>query len=202
MRVDAGAGERAGAARPALWHREGVTRARSILLVASLVGAGCPEPPPAEPFALVVADGWTRVVDPVADVFADQRPADATCDEAGFYVDPFTQTFEVDTDLCDYLTVEQATLGALAAGDRVTIEVYHDDLAAPAPSLGYVGLALDGVVMWSGTAPIPSSAGLLEGSFVVERAIPAGATAQLHVHNHGANTWELVAVTATPGGGP
>ena len=49
-----------------------------------------------------------------------------------------------------------------------------------------------------GWVPIPGEAGALAGEVVIDRALPAGAEMQFHVHNHGANAWELRSVMVTP----
>jgi len=165
------------------------------------LGGGCPEDPPPEdpvPARLATAEGWLRVTDPTRDVFAARRPADATCDDAGYFVEPVTQSLEVQTGLCDYLTVTQATLEPLAPGDVVAIRAFHYELQAPEPGEGYLGFALDGRIEWEVRVPIPGEAGALGGEIVIDRALPAGAEMQVHVHNHGANAWELRSVMVTP----
>lgn len=174
-------------------------RTALLSLLLALAG-GCqdePEPEPV-PVRLAVAEGWVRITDPAKDVFADERPADATCDDAGYLVEPVTQVFEVKTDVCDFLTVRQGTREPLAPGDVVTIAAFHEELAAPSPGEGYLGLAIDGAVVWEVRVAIPGEAGELGGEVMIDRALPAGTEMQFHVHNHGANAWELRSVTVTP----
>ncbi|KIG14423.1 hypothetical protein DB30_06766 [Enhygromyxa salina] len=168
--------------------------------------AGCPdEPTPPgpdpDPVALVSADAWARITDPSADAFADQRPADAACDDAGWFVDPFAQSIEIETDVCNYLTLSQTILRELGPNDLVTVSGYHDDLSAPEPALGYLGLALDGELVWEFEVPIPAAAAVFKQSFSVGHSVPPNAEIQLHVHNHGPNTWEVIAVQVTPARG-
>lgn len=173
------------------------------LVLALVAGPGCAEDPPPEdpsPVPLAVGDAWVRVTDPATDAFASMRPAGTTCDEAGVFLDPFTRSLEINTDLCDYATVEQSTSRALAPGDVVTIQAFHYELTAPAPAEGYLGLAIDGVIVWEGTPPIPSPPGPIAGEVSLDRSFPAGAGLQWHVHNHGPNTWELLSMMVTPGG--
>jgi hypothetical protein len=169
--------------------------------VAALGSSGCQDDPPPEdpvPVRLATAEGWSRVTDPTIDVFAALRPPDATCDDAGYYVEPVTQALEIQTDLCDYLTVTQATLEPLAPGDVVAIRAFHYELQAPQPGEGYLGFALDGRVEWEVHVPIPGEADALGAEIVIDRALPAGTEMQVHVHNHGANSWELRSVMVTP----
>ncbi|MEZ4451445.1 MAG: hypothetical protein R3B09_18390 [Nannocystaceae bacterium] len=172
----------------------------AALLVLGL-GSACPEDPPPEdptPKRLAAADAWVRVTDPAGDVFAAMRPPEATCDDSGYFVDPFTQTFEVSTDLCDYLTMRQPTLVALGAGDVVSVRAFHYELSAPEAAEGYMALAVDGEIFWEVTVPIPAAPGPMNAEVMIDRDVPAGADLQLHVHNHGPNTWELVSLMATP----
>lgn len=173
----------------------------SVFALLLTVGGGCedePEPVEPSPVRLAVAEDWVRVTDPAMDVFAAERPPDATCDDAGYLVEPLTQAFEVQTDVCDFLTVRQATREPLAPGDVVSIQTFHYELQAPGPGEGYLGFALDGSVVWEVRVPIPGEAGVLAGEVTIDRALPAGSEMQFHVHNHGANSWELRSVMVTP----
>jgi hypothetical protein len=166
-----------------------------------LLGSGCPpEPPPVDPTPMRLADveSWVRVTDPGIDVFADQRPADASCDDAGYFYDPFAQSLEIETELCNYLTVAQPSLAPLNPGDVVTIHAFHDVLTAPEAAEGYLGLAIGGELEWEFHVAIPSDVGVIEEEFTIDRALPAGTDLQFHVHNHGPNTWELIAIMVTP----
>jgi hypothetical protein len=184
-----------------------VSRNPAVLVLTALVlvglGGGCPgepnPPSPAEPVPLASPDAWERVSDPSVDVFADQRPADAVCDDAGWSVDPFKESIEIQTEVCDYLTLHQPTLEPLEPGDVVTVVGYHDVLSAPEPAEGYIGLALDGELAWEFQVPIPADAAEFEEEFTVDRSVPVASEMQLHLHNHGPNTWELIAVTVTRG---
>src|SRR5690606_20502872 len=103
---------------------------RHATLLSALLLSGCPsnpsEPedeadPEPEPARLVEWDRWQRVTDPSVDAFADLRPADAVCDDAGWYPEPIAQTLEVQTELCDYVTLWQPSLAPIEPGDVVTV---------------------------------------------------------------------------------
>jgi hypothetical protein len=177
---------------------------RTPLLLAVLL-SGCPTNPPSDeetgdpgPLPLADNEAWVRVTDPTQDAFADQRPVDAVCDDAGYFLDPITQTFEVQTEVCDYPTFRQPTLEPLAPGDVVTVFALHGVLTAPELAQGYLGLAFDGEIEWEHEVAIPSDAAVIEETFTIDRSIPVGTEMQFHVHNHGPNTWELSAVLVTP----
>jgi hypothetical protein len=171
---------------------------RTLLLLALL--SACPSNPPSDehtdpgPRTLAEFDGWVRVTDATQDVFADQRPADAVCDDAGIVIDPLVLTLEVLTELCDYPTFRQPTLEPLEPGDIVTVYGIHGDLTAPEPAQGYLGLAVDGEIEWEYQVPIPSDAAVIEQQFTIDRSIPVGTEMQVHVHNHGPNSWQLAVI--------
>ena len=177
--------------------------AHRLICALALTVLGCPAPDPEpepspEQQVLAASDGWVRVTDPGVDLFADMRPNDAFCDDSGYYVDPLTQNFEVETAVCDYLTVRQATRVAIEDGDVIEIRGYHDQLTADAPATGYVGLILDGELLWTYEPAIPGDSAYFGDEAVVDRTIPAGAELQLHIHNHGPNTWELAEILVGP----
>jgi hypothetical protein len=181
-----------------------VRRSWLSLGLVAVFASGCPEPDPEpepepESQQLAAADAWVRVTDPAADWFANLRPADAECDDSGYSYDPLERTIEIQTQVCDYLTLSQPTRVALAAGDTIHIAGFHDILISAEPAEGYVGVALDGEIVWTLRVPIPGPPAVFEDSFTIERAIPAGTEIQVHVHNHGPNSWELGDIRMTPG---
>lgn len=169
---------------------------------------GCPEgdaPPPDDPLPVRLArfDAWVRVTDADADLFDEGRPEGLECDEVdGYGPELFgpDSVFEVQTDLCDWFTGTQPTMEPIAAGDTMSIQVWHYDLVADEEAEAYVALAVGEEVAWETTVPIPSAGNLLRETVVIDRDVPAGTPMQFHVHNHGANSWELFDVMVTPEG--
>lgn len=170
------------------------------LLALALGPLGCeddpPPPPPAEP-SLVDLAGWERVDAVGEDVFGAERPADLVCDELlGISTELFgaEPVLEIDTDFCDYATVRQPSKRALAVGDTVAIRMWHYELTTPAPAQAHLALAIDGAVVWEVNVPSPAAGAYVEDEFAIESARPAGTELQLHVHNHGGNTYDLLAL--------
>ncbi len=171
-----------------------------------LLVAGCPagEDTPSEdsdPVLLAVIDGWERVTDPTRDVFFAVLPSDSPCDESGVGVEEFGLSFEVKTDLCNDVTVAQLTRTDLVAGDEIRIRTWHDVLQSPTPGEGYVGIALAGEIIWEVDVPIPSSYDTINADVVIDGDHPKGTELQFHVHNHGANSWNLLDLQRVPKGG-
>ena len=170
------------------------------LICLALVLVGCtppPDPPDPMPVPLVIMDGWERVTDPSLDVFADQRPPDAVCDDAGWNYDPLYMALAVGTDVCDYPTFSQLTLEPLEPGDVIDIDGFHGVLTAEMPAEGYMGIAIDGEIVWELSVQIPSDVAVIEGQIMVDRSFPLGSEMQFHLHNHGPNGWDLQMVQVT-----
>jgi len=171
---------------------------RLPLLLFALFAFACEDEPSPEPSTqlLARADNWIPV-DTSADLFPPADPEGVVCDPSGYAVEDLGVTFEVNTDLCNAITVHQPTLVALAPGDVIDIQVVHEELEAPEPAEARLGLAVDGMIVWEATVPIPGEPGMVEGSITLDRAISSGADLQYHVENHGANSWALSPLTAT-----
>lgn len=140
---------------------------------------------------------WERVNDAAEDVFGDERPEDLLCDEIlGIGTEMFGPdlVLEINTDFCDYATVRQPTLRPLLAGDTVTLRAWHYELTTPAPAEAHLALAIDGALVWETYVPSPAEGAFVDAELVVERDVPTGAELQFHVHNHGANSYDLLSI--------
>jgi hypothetical protein len=180
-------------------------RTNVFWLVALLLGvAACEDdPPPPGPGtgSLVELEAWERVEDASEDVFGAERPGGLVCDPVlgiGTEVFGADEVLELSTDYCNYATVRQPSLRAIAAGDTVAIRFWHYELTHPAPAEAHLALAIEGEVAWEEHIPTPAAAAFVEGEIAIDRALPAGTELQLHVHNHGANTYALLSLEVVP----
>ena len=87
---------------------------------------------------------------------------------------------------------QQGSLNAAEAGEELQIRIWHSELNADEPAIGYVGLAIGEDIVWEGEVSIPSEAGPLEGTITLTDSIELGEPLRVHVHNHGENTWTLL----------
>lgn len=170
-------------------------------LVILLGPAACEDDPapPDEPArqSLVDRERWEWVEDVDADVFGGERPAGLVCDPVLGITQEMLDTelvLEIDTGFCDYATVRQPSLAAIAAGDVVELRLWHWELTTPAPAQAHLALAIAGTVEWETLVSSPAAAALVEAELEITRDVPAGAELQLHVHNHGANSYDLVSL--------
>jgi hypothetical protein len=104
----------------------------------------------------------------------------------------------VDTGTCPYLTASQATKRTIAIGETIKVRLWHFELNAPEAAEAHAALLVDGIEVLNEVLPIPQAGGLIVRQIRVARAVPMGAPALFHLHNHGANSWALVEVSAGP----
>jgi len=187
--------------------RRGMGGALALLLAPLLGSLACEDEPgpPDEPSpaSLVELDRWEWVEDAADDVFGAERPAGLVCDPVlgiGEEMLGSDRVLEIKTAFCDYATVRQPSLVALAAGDTVSIRMFHWDLTTPAPAEAHLALAIDGRIAWEEHVPSPAAGAIVEGELDIEREVPIGAELQLHVHNHGANSYDLVSLELASNG--
>ena len=149
--------------------------------------------------ALVLPDSWTRL-DVGTDPFTD-RPVTVDCRPDGVAAELLAdeRVLGVDTGFCSYLTAQQATRRAVAAGEVIKVRLWHFELSAPEPAEAHAVILVDGLSVLDEHIPIPSPGGLIVRQLRVERDVPVGAPVYFHLHNHGANSWALVEVSSGPG---
>lgn len=148
--------------------------------------------------SLVDHDDWWRL-DAAQDPFSD-RIANVQCTPAGALAEVLAdeRAFGVDTGACNYLTAVQPAARAIAAGETLKVRLWHFELSAPEPAEAHAAVWVDGLPVLDERIPIPAPGGLLVRELLLERDVPAGAPVHFHLHNHGANSWALVEVSAGP----
>ena len=138
---------------------------------------------------LVRVDAWEEAA---VDPFADEPSAAEGCDPYGWLIED--GTLEVQTDRCAHATVAQPLGARLAAGDGVTVALYHDALWAPEPTTSHVAVGIGDRVLVSWTFDVPGPPGVYEETAALPSAVDAGEPVWFHVRNHGTNTYRLVAI--------
>ncbi len=141
---------------------------------------------------LAAMDAWIVGSEDV-DPFAAHRGDVAECPVGTVTVED--GALEVDTGLCDYVLLEQPLLADVQAGELVEIVFWHNELAALSPAEAHVAFAIDGSVVVEHTIPIPSLAAAYAETVEITDDVAVGAPLVLHLHNHGANTWNVLRIT-------
>ncbi len=124
------------------------------------------------------------------DPFPD-RPENVQCPTSSRVIEIEEEEvfLEIDTLLCNYVTLYQETKAEILAGDTVVFPWGHRELVSPDPGQGHVALVVDGIAIEDRSVDIPA----LEMDTVVEvevqEDVEKGSPIWLHLHNHGANQW-------------
>ncbi len=150
---------------------------------------------PREPAQLVTAEAWVQL-EAAADPYVEHRPDPVECGLGGIFVEE--GELDIDTNLCNYVMIEQPGLAPVRAGDTLTLAMRHFDLTAPEPATAHVALLLNETLAWERTLLIPGPAEVISVDFEAPIDLPEGEPVRFHLHNHGQNTWILTGVTVTP----
>jgi hypothetical protein len=148
--------------------------------------------------SLVDHSRWTPL-GPEKDPFAD-RPPDSVCAPEAVGVELLAEelAYGVDTGGCSYLTARQVTLHDVAAGETVIVRLWHFALDAPSAGEAHAVVDVDGLRLMEERVPIPAAGGLIKAEVLLDRAVPSGSPVHFHLHNHGANSWALLEISAGP----
>jgi hypothetical protein len=148
--------------------------------------------------SLVLPERWLTL-GPDEDPFAD-RPATFYCVSAAVMAETLMEerVLSVDTGHCEYLTAKQVTQREVRAGENIKVRLWHFALSAAEPAEAHAVVRVDSLAVLDERVAIPQPGGLISRVTTVERTIPAGAPVYFHLHNHGANSWSLVEVSAGP----
>jgi hypothetical protein len=101
---------------------------------------------------------------------------------------------EVDTTLCNHVTLSQPSLIRVHEGDVLDLFAFHSALAAPEPAQGRMALWMDDVLIWEVLPDIPSSEVIYLDTVVSPQDFSKGVTVQLPISNHGGNSWRFVSL--------
>lgn len=130
--------------------------------------------------------------DAVNDPLKSHQPAEISCQLSATYLE--YGVFEIDTTRCNYLLAETPALRTVPIGSEVHVNVLHYDLLASEPAQAHVALLFGDVVQWEKTISIPAPAKELDAVFRTTVPLTAQDPIRLHLHNHGGNTYLLVAL--------
>jgi len=157
-------------------------------------GCSAHEPAPSEAEqtwqTLVPLDGWTSVSRDADPLLAEPSAAPA-CLGPGFRLEPNDNWLEIDTGLCNWVTLMGTADAAVSEGQQLTLKVSHYNLEAAAPAEAHLRLRLGSCDAWSKVIPIPSPAAVYEEQFASPCALEAHGQVLFHLDNHGQNTYQL-----------
>lgn len=127
------------------------------------------------------------------DPFAARAPEVIRCSPGGYSVEGqgTDQIFEVDTSICNFITVTQPAPRALYQGDTLEWSMWHLTLVNFEVAQAYVAVMLGDTLLSEKTIPIPGPAAAYAELFELSQDYPAGAPITLHLQNHGNNSWRF-----------
>jgi hypothetical protein len=169
-----------------------------IFLGLSLLG--CSGPGPEDPdqtrekFELTDQAAWIEVQGPDDPFSPESIPSN--CGPGGARVED--TILEIETDICPYVTLSQATLGEIDIGDTVKFNFWHLVLVSDPPSEAHVVVSLGQQSLLDKRIPIPSSEQIYPVVWQAKRMIPKGEAIFLHLHNHGYNSYRLSRIEVIP----
>ncbi len=172
-------------------------RAASSLLAALGVLGGCSNrggPASTTPErtyqTLVAIDQWSGV-DRADDPFVEDPVTAPACVGPGFYVEDQFHWLEIDTGVCNWVTLSGSARSAVSKGQMLQLTVSHYDLDAAAPTAASLRLTLDGCDAWSKPIRIPNPAAVYKEQFASPCALAENGNVLFHLNNHGQNTYQL-----------
>ena len=166
-----------------------------MILLGMLTSCGeeIPEPP-REKFELISQAAWVPVEDG-QDPFSSENIA-SNCGPGGYKVE--ATILEIETDICPYVTLKQATVDDVEIGDRIKFHFWHLTLISDPPSEAHVVVQLGSQLKFEQRIAIPASEQIYPVSWEVTERIPKGSDMFLHLHNHGYNSYRLSKVEVIP----
>jgi len=139
--------------------------------------------------SLVDADNWAVQVS-ADDKLSSHRPAKVDCPASSWGNED--GALEVETGYCNYLSLNQAGKVAVEAGNSLHIVLWHGDLAFEESALAHVAVSVAGEVVWEKEVEIPTKAEIYDLRIPLRFDAPTGSPVELHLHNHGYNSWTLL----------
>lgn len=135
------------------------------------------------------------------DAFFSHRPSNVSCDRGkGWEVED--GEIEIDTEFCNYAGLTQQLLLDLEAGQEIEVALSHSDLNFNAPATAHFAIAMGGEMVMEREIAIPNEGGIIKQRFSLPNSLRRGDEIELHLHNHGANSWTLHSIDAFVEGEP
>jgi len=100
--------------------------------------------------------------------------------------------------LCNWITLEQPSLRAIRAGDRVEVRARHSQLTAPVPGEAHIAFVIGDEQVLDYSVTIPTDFQFPDAIWTAPKDYPAGTPLLFHVDNHGQNEYMLIEVNVLP----
>ena len=183
---------------PSTHHNSPVRPLRRLAAATLWLASGCGVAVPGD----LLIEPEAFALDPDLDPFPDHREAHHDCSASGVYEE--LGGVEIDTGRCDYAVLRWDLLKDVPPGTPVELFLRHQTLSAPEPASAHVALRIGDDVAFDFEVDLPAAPAALRPLRVTRQRARAGDPVVLHLHNHGANTWNLLRliVADLDGSGP
>lgn len=150
-----------------------------------------------EEVSLIDHKTWVKVA-LADDPFAAELAGEVTCGVGGHKFE--NGALEIDTAICNFVTLHQKTVNAAKACDELRLVFWHLPLfAGNEGAEAYAAMRVGDKTLLDERITIGPQ-GVIEKSYTpkwsLDAPIDAGTDVYLHIHNHGLNTWKLLSLTA------
>jgi len=162
----------------------------------AVLSCGCEPAAPADAVQRSLIDhaAWQEVATE-DDPLNEHRPQTVTCPGAAWGIED--ATLEIDTGLCNYLSLSQPSLGEVSSGELISLVAWHAQLWDAETAEAHIAVLFDNTIAWQTIVPIPSDPGVFDLEFTAPVDLAVDAPIQLHLHNHGSNTWNFLELSQT-----
>lgn len=141
--------------------------------------------------ALIDHAAW-RALPIEVDPFWDAEPDYRACGVADWLIEGDVEPYlELQTGACNYATLVQPSLAAVARGDVIMLALSHTSLNG-IEAVGRAAILLGSSELWSRPVPIRAEPESHNIEWTAPEAFPAGTQITFHVENHGENAWRLL----------
>jgi len=130
------------------------------------------------------------------DPLTEHQPEVVSCSSSAWGLED--GALEVDTGLCNYLTLNQPSLAAVDTGDSISLVAWHAQLWDAEAAEAHMAVLFGDTIAWEATLPIPADPGVFDLEFEAPTDLAIGSSIHLHLHNHGSNTWNFLELKQLP----
>ena len=140
---------------------------------------------------LIELQQW-QPVDPQQDPLPQHHPQEINCQLTAFTLE--AGNLEIKTGDCNYISVDFTIVQDVPADTPIRSVIFHEDLWAPEPAQAHIAWVFPSGILWEQEVEIPSSSSFHIYETELPAALKKGDTVHLHLHNHGMNTWNVIAL--------
>lgn len=162
--------------------------AAHLMFVCGAASACNSAPSDDRPAPLIDHDAW-EISSASDDPFATMHEYRVRCDVSALSWE--ADGFEVSTETCGHLTVQQRTGADVEEGETLDLDLSWGPLIAEVPTEAVIEIRIGDATLFNETLSVPAAAGIRTVSLIAPISAPRGTMVYFHVRNHGSNSYKL-----------